>query len=105
MKPQIGTTIERLLEYINNLPTEGGSGAGITAKTVTLSASGWSNNTQTVFVEGVTANNVVQVAPSGDRTAYLDADIYCSAQGAGTLTFTCETTPTADIAVNVLIMG
>lgn len=105
MKPQIGTTIEGLLEYINSLPTEGGSGAGITARTVTLSASGWSNNTQTVFVEGVTSSSIIQVAPSGAMDNYIDAGVYCSAQGAGTLTFICETTPTADIAVNVLIMG
>lgn len=74
--------------------------------TVTLTVAGWSSNTQTVNVAGVTASNLVLVnyAPAS-RAAWIDADIYCSAQGAGTLTFTCDSTPTEAITANVAIVG
>ena len=57
-----------------------------------------------VSVSGVTANSTVWVAP--DPTSfdvYTTAGVYCSAQGAGTLTFTSSKTPTANMTVNVVI--
>ena len=75
---------------------------------VTLSASGWNANakTQTVSVAGVTAaaNCIITAAPES-YMAYAEAGVRCTAQGAGTLTFACETVPTADVAANVLILG
>lgn len=80
-------------------------GSIATTKSVTLSASGWSSNAQTVSVSGVTADNIVIVTPApGSYVAYSNAQAYCSAQGAGTLTFKCSTTPTAELTVNVLIL-
>lgn len=75
------------------------------SQTVTLAAADWSGNAQTKSVTGVTSTNtvIVSYAPS-DRAAYLAAEIYCSAQGSGTLTFTCGTTPTTAIGVNVRIL-
>lgn len=72
---------------------------------VTLTATGWSNKSKTVSVEGVTANNnvLVSAAPSS-RAVYNDAEIYCSAQGNGTLTFTCSTVPTSSVVANVIIL-
>lgn len=83
----------------------GGGGASVTVTTATLTVVGWSNNTQTVNVTGVTASNTVLVtyAPSS-KAAYTEADIYCTAQGAGTLTFACTTAPTEAITVNVMII-
>lgn len=73
---------------------------------VTLSASGWSENRQTVSVPGVTGDNTVLVTPApGSYVAYGEAVVYCSAQGSGTLTFTCGELPTADLIANVLIMN
>ena len=75
---------------------------------VTLPASGWNANakTQTVSVAGVTATvNLIITAAPGSYMAYAEAGVRCTAQGAGTLTFACETVPTADVAANVLIMG
>lgn len=81
------------------------SGATHKTATATLSASGWSSNAQTVNVAGVTADNTVIVAPAPTSvTAYGEAAVYCSAQGAGTLTFSCEDVPTADLTVNVVIL-
>lgn len=75
---------------------------------VTLPASGWNSSakTQTVSVSGVTAaaNCIITAAPDS-YMAYAKAGVRCTAQGAGTLTFACETVPTADVAANVLIIG
>lgn len=73
--------------------------------TITLTAAGWSSNTQTVTVTGMTATGVVLVSPDPtDQSAYTSAGIICTAQAADSLTFTCSTTPTADIDVNVVML-
>lgn len=76
--------------------------------TATLSASGWDADakTQTVSVAGVTATaNCIITAATDSYMAYAEAGVRCTAQGAGTLTFACETVPTEDVAANVLILG
>ena len=81
------------------------SGAPTTA-TATLTVNDWSSNTQTVNVAGVTANNLVQVAPApSSNSDYVSGGVLCTAQGSGTLTFTCTATPTNAITVNVVIFG
>lgn len=75
------------------------------AQTVTLLAASWSNGSQTVAAPGVTATNLVEVAPAAkaDADAYLDGEVWCSTQGSGVLTFVCgATAPTSDISVNVV---
>ena len=78
------------------------------ATSATLTAAGWDADakTQTVSVAGVTAtaNCIITAAPDS-YMAYAEAGVRCTAQGAGTLTFACETVPTADVAANVLILG
>ena len=75
------------------------------SKTATLTANGWSDKKQTVAVDGVTTTNTVFVSPAPSFVSdYGASEIYCSAQVAGSLTFTCATTPTADITVNIVIM-
>ena len=77
-----------------------------TTTTCTLTSTWWSSNSQTVSATGVTASNTVIVSPSPDDIAdYADCGVYCSAQGSGTLTFGCDTAPSGDIVVNVLIMS
>lgn len=72
---------------------------------VTLTVAGWSSLTQTVNVSGVTAdNNVIVASAPASRTAWNDAEVYCSAQAAGKLTFKCSTTPTAAVTANVVIL-
>ena len=78
----------------------------IKTATVTLSTSGWSANAQTASVADVAADSIVVVAPApASRKAYIEADVYCSAQGNGTLTFRCEDVPSAALAVNVQIIN
>ena len=79
-----------------------------TGVSVTISSSGWNADakTQTVSVAGVTATaNLIITAAPDSYMAYAEAGVRCTAQGAGTLTFACETVPTADVAANVLILG
>ena len=72
---------------------------------LTLPAAGWSGGTQTVSAAEVTASNHVIVTPSpASRDAYINADVRCTAQGAGTLTFAAANTPQANIQVNVLVI-
>lgn len=76
--------------------------------TATLTAAGWDADakTQTVSVAGVTATaNLIITAATDSYMAYAEAGVRCTVQGAGTLTFACETVPTADVAANVLILG
>ena len=76
--------------------------------TAALTAAGWDadTKTQTVSVAGVTTEaNLIITASPDSYMAYAEAGVRCTAQGAGTLTFACETVPTADVAANVLILG
>lgn len=74
---------------------------------VTLPASGWADNMQTVSVSAVTADASVTVAPdpsSDDNyTTYTECGVRCTAVGAGTMTFKCTDVPAADLAVNVAV--
>lgn len=75
-------------------------------RTATLTAAGWADGTQTVAVDGMTADCTVMLqAAEESTTAYAAAKMKCTAQAENELTFTCGAAPTADIAVNVVIMG
>ena len=80
----------------------------VKSATVTLSANAWSGNSQTINIPNVTAGSLVTVAPvptAQNRTAYLEAGVYCSAQGAGTLTFVCEDVSSVSLNVNIQIIN
>ena len=75
-------------------------------KTVTLSTSNWSSNTQTVNVTGVTSGNTILVGYSPESyEAYSDAAIRCVGQDNNTLTFSCESKPSVNVSVNVVILN
>lgn len=97
---------------------EGGGGTNVVGVTATLSASGWTEQSdgsyaQTVSVAGVTADNqvIVDVALSGSD---MDADIETlkawgcvnrASQAVDNLTFYCYgDTPTVSISLNVVVM-
>lgn len=74
--------------------------------TVSLTVAGWSNNTQTVTATGVTANSTVIVSPTpASMWDYSDAKIYCSAQWADSLTFTCTGVPANAVDVNIVVLN
>ena len=74
---------------------------------VKLTASGWSNNIQTVTVQGVAAsegNQVIIAAPeSGYAPQYYDSGILMSAQAANTILFTCDSAPDDDLYVYISV--
>ena len=72
----------------------------------TLTTGGWSGNSQTVTVTGITTDNTVIVAPAPISQAdYTSSNILCSTQASDSLTFTCTDTPTVDITVNIVILN
>lgn len=76
-----------------------------TSSTVTLKSSGWSSNSQTVSISGMTATLDIVVSPAPtSQEAWGKAGVYCSSQGAGTLTFTCKSAPTTNLTANILIL-
>lgn len=81
--------------------------AGPNLVTVTLGAEDWDNNEVTVEVEGVVADEdaqIIQIVPTPSSTSdYLAASVSCTEQGEDTLKFTCESTPSNDIEVNIII--
>lgn len=78
----------------------------VKSATVTLSANAWSGNSQTINVSNVTDRSLVVIAPApAYRKTYQEADVYCSAQGAGTLTFACEEVPGGNLNVNIQIIN
>lgn len=76
-----------------------------TSTTASLTAAGWSNDSQTATVQGVTSSADVIISPANaSKDDYVNAGIWCSAQGTNSLTFTCENIPSSAITVNVLIL-
>ena len=72
---------------------------------VTLSAGGWSEENQTVALPGMTANTTIIVAAAPENyDPYAKAGVYCSAQGADSLTFSCKSAPEGDLRANILIL-
>ena len=77
-------------------------------RSATLAANSWSDNTQTVTVQGVTSSNAV-IATAGvddtSHTAWSNCDIRATAQGTNSLTFKCRTVPSSAVNVNILILN
>lgn len=71
----------------------------ISQLTITLTTSKWSNKTQSATVSGVTTSNGVIVDVND-----IANGIKCTAQASNTLTFTCESVPTSNVTVNVMIL-
>lgn len=82
------------------------AGAVSSSFTVSLPASGWADNVQTVTANGVTADNTVVVSPApASYTAYAEGAVRCTAQGINSLTFTCDDVPSDNITVNVTVIN
>ena len=92
--------------YADNIKSIANGKCSKVEKTASLTVSGWGTSlTQTVSVSGVTANNTVFVAPNAaSHAAYAEANVRCTAQTSGKLTFTCDEKPTAALTVNVVIL-
>lgn len=72
---------------------------------VSLPESGWSGDTQTVTVRGVTVNNSIVVGAAPESyNVYAVANVRCTAQGSDFLTFQCDDVPPEALTVNVMIL-
>lgn len=77
-----------------------------TTMVVTLSAIDWtSENKITTECSGVTDDNTIIISPTPDSfEVYNENGIRCIEQSINALTFYCESIPTSDITVNVVIL-
>ncbi len=77
------------------------------SRAVTLTAAGWSSNTQTVTVSGVLADETAQlitVTPAAaSLSAYKTAEVMATSQAANSITFSCTETPSTALTVYVTI--
>lgn len=72
--------------------------------TAILAAANWSDNSQTITVNGATSTNDIIVSPSAaSEEAYTNAGVKGTAQGTNSLTFSCEETPEVDLSIDLLI--
>lgn len=77
-------------------------GKEVAYTTVTIAAADWAQGTCTKQVAGVTPSSVVRVgAEPASEIVASNAHVYCSAQGNGTLTFSCVDAPEAAVTLNV----
>lgn len=80
-------------------------GATAAANTCSLTVAGWVSNTQTVSLTGMAADRIAIIGPIADSIDVCKTNaVYCSAQGNGTLTFKCQTTPSVAITMNVIMI-
>ena len=80
------------------------------AKIVSLAIANWTGEaapfTQTITVEGMTAEAKIIVAPApASLDTYGSAQVRCTAQAANSLTFACSKVPESNLTVNILIVG
>ena len=81
-----------------------------TARKVTLTTSGWSNNQQSVTCTGVSSNATsqeirVMPADASKTSAYVSCGVSCVAQASDKLTFACDKVPTTAIDVYVVMQN
>ena len=80
-------------------------GATAAANTCSLTVAGWSSNTQAISFTGMADDRIVIIGPVADSIDVCKTNaVYCSAQGNGTLTFKCQTTPSVAITMNVIMI-
>lgn len=107
-----------MAEYVNintgiinkNVPTkETLDAARPKSVLVTLSATKWSNNSQTVKVSGILADEskqlIIPIPKVTSMTTYQEAGILCANQAANSLTFTCSSVPNVSIDVFISIQN
>ena len=76
---------------------------------ISLPVSGWnsSSKSQTVTVAGILADEskqlIIPMPTIASQEAYYDASVKCVAQAANSLTFECDTIPTAAIDIYVAV--
>ena len=79
---------------------------GNVALAVTLPVSGWVDGVQTVAVPAIGANSLLIVSPApASFEEWTGCAVRATAQAAGSLTFTADSVPGADLTANVIMIG
>lgn len=90
---------EKIKNYVN--------GKGAVRKHIILYSSNWSNNSYTVSVPGILADETAQLIQPvpylSDQANYIEAGILCTNQATNSLTFTCQTVPSTNINVHIVV--
>ena len=84
-----------------------GGGASLSYQLVTLKAYNWKDNLLTINVPGVSSTKIIWVYPTKeDQKNYDDFGVQCIEQDdEENLIFECETEPTTDLTVQIVIGG
>lgn len=82
------------------------------AMDATLTSSGWNSSslTYTLTVPGITADRakthaIVDARTRAAKALWTDSDVMCESQGDGYLVFSCESVPSGNIAISILVIG
>ncbi len=101
--------LNAISDSLERLDQGGGGSSAPVVRQVTLTSAGWSNNRQTVTVQGVLAGEGSQIiewtpAITSQDAAYA-AGILCAGNAANSLTFTAKTKPTQNLTIYVTLQG
>ena len=79
----------------------------IISTTGTLLSTGWnSSNIQTINITGVSLDNIIIISPTdSSKEDYVENGVWCNGQSSNSLTFICETIPTNNINLKILIIN
>lgn len=76
-----------------------------TVYTGTATSGGWSSNTQAVTISGISSSDNIIVSPApASFTVWRDNGVYCSAQADNSITLKCDSAPSSNITVQVLVV-
>ena len=91
--------------HTHTLSSLGAAPASV-AVTALLYADNWERNLQAVSASGVTESNNIIVSPHPDYySEYTSANIRAVSQSNGSVEFECDTVPSGNVQVNILIVG
>ncbi len=92
-------------DHTHTLSSLGAAPASV-AVTALLYADNWERNLQAVSASGVTESNNIIVSPHPDYySEYTAANIRAVSQSNGSVEFECDTVPSGNVQVNILIVG
>lgn len=98
--------IQRLASAEAKITALEGKKVVVPTQTVSIAVSSWASKAATVNVAGVTASSEVLVLPADTSAAnVLLWGVKATGTGAGTVTFSCTTTPTAALSFKVVVLS
>lgn len=97
------------MSILNPFAIATSTGSSLSMPTITLTVENWNDNTQTVTVPGILADESAQLifptpAIESQETFY-ESNIYCSGQAENSLTFKASVAPLTDLVIYVGILG